>query len=291
MKAQIARARFREFLGGSSCVYPASVFDPLSARLAEDIGFEVGMFAGSMAALAVLAAPDVMVLTLTELAEQARRICRASGLPLLVDADHGYGGSLNVRRTVEELESAGVAGLTIEDTLLPTPFGATGKAALISVDEGVGKLRAALGARDDPQLAVIARTSALQITGMADALDRMRAYAATGVDAMFVVGVAEWDQLAEIRAAVELPLVLGNPGAALFDRSALAAHGVTLCLQGHQPMAAAVHALHATLRSLREGDAADRPAALASVELMQKSMRSALYSEWTERFGGVGARR
>ena len=145
------RRRFRAILAGDRCVHPGSVFDPISARIAEDLGFEVGMFAGSIASLTVLGAPDLIVLTLTEFADQAYRINRAGNLPLLVDADHGYGNALNVKRTVEELETAGVGGMSIEDTELPTPFGTT-KPRLISIDEGVGKMKAALAGRQDPAL-------------------------------------------------------------------------------------------------------------------------------------------
>ena len=114
------RRRFRAILAGAECIHPGSVFDPMSARIAEDLGFECGMFAGSTASLTVLGAPDLIVLTLTEFAEQARRICRAvKTLPLLVDADHGYGNALNAMRTVEELEAAGVSAMTLEDTVLP----------------------------------------------------------------------------------------------------------------------------------------------------------------------------
>src|SRR4029077_2068301 len=102
------RERFRAILSGAKCVYPGSVFDPISARIAEALGFEVGMLAGSIASFTVLGAPDLIVLTLTEFAEQAYRINRAGKLPLLVDADHGYGNALNVMRTVQELETAGV---------------------------------------------------------------------------------------------------------------------------------------------------------------------------------------
>src|SRR5271170_4894157 len=97
------RERFRAILSGARCVHPGSVSDPISARIAEDLGFETGIFAGSVASLAVLGAPDLILLTLTEFAAQAYRIGRASSLPLLVDADHGYGNALNVKRTVEEL--------------------------------------------------------------------------------------------------------------------------------------------------------------------------------------------
>src|ERR1700749_235244 len=134
------RERLRPLIGGTRCIYPGSVFDAISARMAEDLGFEAGMFAGSVASFTVLGAPDIVMLTLTEFAQQAYRINRAGKLPLFVDADHGYGNALNVKRTVEELETAGVAGLTIEDTSLPTSYGGAG-ATLIPIAEGVGKMK------------------------------------------------------------------------------------------------------------------------------------------------------
>ena len=93
------RERYRAVLAGDQCVHPASVFDPISARIAEDLGFEVGMLAGSIASFTVLGAPDIIVLTLTEFAQQIHRICRAGNLSLMVDADHGYGKAINVKST------------------------------------------------------------------------------------------------------------------------------------------------------------------------------------------------
>src|SRR3954471_9637517 len=143
------RAALRSILNGSACIRPGSVYDATSIRIAEDLGFELGMFGGSVASLVVLGDPDITLITLTEIAEQMRRMSRASVLPVLVDADHGYGNALNVRRTVQELEAAGAAGLTIEDTLLPQAFGEA-KMQLISLEEGVGKMRGALDGRSDP---------------------------------------------------------------------------------------------------------------------------------------------
>src|SRR5436190_20538964 len=140
------RENLRSILSGSTCIRPGSVYDATSIRIAADLGFEVGMFGGSVASLAVLGDRDITLITLTELAEQMRRMSRASALPVLVDADHRYGNALNVRRTVEELESAGAAGLTIEDTLLPQVF-AQSRTQLISLDEGVGKIKGALDGR------------------------------------------------------------------------------------------------------------------------------------------------
>jgi oxaloacetate decarboxylase len=158
------RQRFRALLTGQSCVHPADVFDPLSARMAEDLGFECGMFAGSVASMVVLGAPDIVQITLTEFAEQVRRICRATDLPLMCDADHGYGNALNVKRTVEELETAGVCAITIEDTLLPAPYGESASKGLISIEEGIGKMHAARAGRRDPNLVIAGRTSALALS-------------------------------------------------------------------------------------------------------------------------------
>src|SRR3954451_10845918 len=124
------REKLRSILSGGICVHPGSVYDAISIRIAEDLGFPLGMFGGSVASLAVLGDPDITLITLTELAEQMRRESRAPALPVLVDADHGYGNALNVRRTVQELETAGAAGLTIEDTLLPAGFRGAEKPAI-----------------------------------------------------------------------------------------------------------------------------------------------------------------
>src|SRR6266702_868222 len=163
------REKLRSILNGSNCVRPGSVYDATSLRIAEDLGFEVGMFGGSVASLAVLGDPDSARITLTELCEQMRRMSRASALPVLVDADHGYGNALNVRRAVQELETAGAAGLTIEDTLLPEAFVQANK-QLISIEEGVGKMKAALDGRTDPALVIMARTGAASISGLDDAI-------------------------------------------------------------------------------------------------------------------------
>ena len=278
------RERFRAILAGDDCVHPGSVFDPLSARIAEDLGFEVGMFAGSVASMTVLGAPDLIVLTLSEFAEQAYRICRAGELPLLVDADHGYGNALNVQRTVEELEAAGVAALSIEDTVLPQAHGTLGQTKLVSLEEGMGKMRAALEGRRDPSLVITGRTSAAAVTDTGNAAARIKAYEAAGVDAIFLVGVKTRNQLEVLSAAVELPLILGGAGPELMDRDYLAGQGVRICLQGHQPFSAAVRAIHNTLKALREGTPAVELGGLASAELMKQVTREADYRRWTKEF-------
>ena len=278
------RERFRAILEGEECVHPGSVFDPISARIAEDLGFEVGMFAGSVASMTVLGAPDLIVLTLSEFAAQAYRINRAGGLPLLVDADHGYGNALNVKRTVEELETAGVAALSIEDTDLPQPFGTVGGTRLLSVEEGAGKMRAALAGRQDPRLVIAGRTSAPAVSGIDDAIARARAYEATGVDALFLVGVRTRAEVEAVADAVRLPVILGGLSPELRDRDWLGAQGVRVALQGHQPFAAAVNAVHETLKALREGTPPGELAGVAPPELMRRVTRDADYRRAMEDF-------
>jgi oxaloacetate decarboxylase len=279
------RRRFRAILSGNRCVHPGSVFDPISARIAEDLGFEVGMLAGSTASLTVLGAPDLIVLTLSEFAGQAYRINRAGNLPLMVDADHGYGNALNAKRTVEELETAGVGGLSLEDTDLPPPFG-TAKPRLTSIAEGVGKMKAALAGRQDPALCIAGRTSAIQITGLDDAIARGKAYEEAGVDALFFVGVRTRAELDALSAATRLPLILGGVSGDLTDLAYLGARRVRIALQGHQPFAAAVKAVHDTLRALRDGTPPGKLAGIADAELMKRVTRDADYTKWTKDFLG-----
>lgn len=268
------REKLRKILSGPACIHPGSVYDAVSIRIAEDLGFEVGMFGGSVASLAVLGDPDIALITLTELAEQVRRMSRAATLPFIVDADHGYGNALNVRRTVQELEAAGAAGLTIEDTLLPPAFGES-RAQLISLEEGVGKLKAALDGRSDPSLVIMGRTGAASVTSIEDAIRRAQAYEATGVDALFFTGIRSRKELEAVSAATRLPIVLGGAPEELSSPDYLAGQRVRIALQGHAPFAAAMEAVHATLKALREGTSPKNLKGLASSELTSRVMREA----------------
>jgi len=268
------REALRSILSGSACIRPGSVYDAISIRIAEDIGFEVGMFGGSVASLAVLGDPDIALITLTELAEQMRRMSRAAALPVLVDADHGYGNAMNVRRTVQELEAAGAAGLTIEDTLLPQAYGQA-KPQLISLEEGVGKMKAALDGRGDPSLVIVARTGAASITSLEDTIVRARAYEATGVDALFFTGIKAKSELEAIAAATTLPIVLGGAPEAMNAQDYLRSMRVRIALLGHAPIAAATQAVYETLKALHEGLPPKELTRLASSELTNKVTREA----------------
>ena len=284
MRWQARRENFRDILEGDTCVHPGSVFDPMSARIAEDIGFEVGMFAGSVASMAVLGAPDLIVLTLTEFAAQAYRINRAGELPLLCDADHGYGNALNVARTVEELENAGVAALTIEDTELPAPFGANGKARLISIDEGAGKMRAALAARRDSALVIAGRTSAMSIAGLDDTVRRIQAFEAAGVDAVFLTGVTSRAELDRLSNSIAIPLFLANAKGELADKEYLALRRVRIVLQGHMPIMAAMKAAHDTLKALRDGTSPDKLEGVPDGDFIKRITRGGDYQAMLDKY-------
>jgi oxaloacetate decarboxylase len=280
------RERFRAILSGNRCVHPGSVYDAVSARIAEDLGFEVGIFSGSIGSMSVLGAPDLVVLTLTEFAAQAYRICRAGNLALLCDADHGYGNALNVRRTVEELETAGICAMSIEDTVLPRPYGLSGKPTLISVEEGIGKMKAALSARQDKRLVIAGRTSALAITGVDDCLKRAKAYEAAGVDAIFLAGGVSVAGIEAISSEIRIPLITGGGAGSLADLDWMAAHKVRVALQGHAPFSAAVQAVYDTLKALREGVPPRDLKNIASTELMRQVTRADDYQRWTKDYLG-----
>ena len=260
------RERFRAVLEGAACVHPATVSDPMSAVIAEELGFETGILAGSIASLTVLAAPDRILMTLSELAGQARRITRASALPILVDGDHGYGNALNVMRTVEELESAGIAAVSIEDTVLPQPFGSGDTPSYTTVEEGRAKMRAALAARVDPAMVIVGRTACAPHLGIDEAVRRGGAYAGEGVDALFFPGLKSAEEVDAIGAAFSLPLIIGGIAPDALARAWLARRGVRLSLPGHRTYFAGLKGVHDALKALRETESWNGVDAVAAAE-------------------------
>jgi carboxyvinyl-carboxyphosphonate phosphorylmutase len=278
------RRNFRQLLASPACFETASVFDPMSARIAADLGFEVGILGGSVASLQVLAAPDFALITLSEFVEQATRIGRVAQLPFIADADHGYGNALNVMRTVEELERAGVAALTIEDTLLPAQFGRK-STDLISVEEGIGKVKAALEARIDPELAIIARTNA-GVLSVEDCIERTLAYEQAGADGICIVGIKDFEHLERISEKLTVPLMLvtyGNPK--LNDNVRLAKLGVRIIVAGHAAYFASIKATYDSLRAQRQVTHSTEN--LSATELTHTYTLPESYVAWAEEFMDV----
>ncbi len=277
-----ARRRYlRACFDGTECVSPASVYDAMSARIAELAGFRIGIYSGRIASGTTLACPDLNLITMSEFADQVRRLMRASNLSLIVDADHGYGNALNTMRTVEELEYAGASLISIEDTSLPVRFGqALGQAELISPDEMVGKLRAAVAARQDPGLMIAGRTAALGSEGLDRTVERAQAYAAAGADAIFLMHVTGLEEIATIHAACRLPIVVGL-GPPSLRREDMAARGVRVLTQGHHPVAAAAKALQDAYAHFYRGGTPDEiRSKFVSDKDMEKIVRGEMYDAW-----------
>jgi 2,3-dimethylmalate lyase len=179
-------ARLRELLGGDALVVAPGAYDALSARLIEQAGFDLVYMTGYGATASLLGRPDVGLLSMTEMADQARRLVSAVAVPVIADADNGYGGPLNVVRTVREYVAAGVAGLHIEDQVIPKKCGHMEGKRVVPVGEMVEKVHAMVEGRGDGDVVIIARSDARAPEGLDSALERVGAYREAGADMIFV---------------------------------------------------------------------------------------------------------
>lgn len=288
-----ARDRFRQLLASRRCVAAASIFDPLSARIAELQGWEVCKLSGSVGKFASLAVPDGIPLSnMSDLADLCQRIHRIADVCLVADADEGGGNALTVRRTVQDLEAAGVCAIEIEDNLVPSRFPdpavagarpASRHSEMVACAEQVGKLRAAVAARRDPATMIVARTSALDEVPLPEALDRIRAYSDTGVEALMFPNLPNGRKDIEaVSKVTRLPLfVLRLPQDAVADTAWLAEHNIRIRYLGLAPYAAAVKAIHDSLQHFKDGGTAgalkDR---LAPPELLRAVDRTEEYRAW-----------
>lgn len=178
--------RLRALLSGERAVMAPGVVDPLFARLVARRGFEALYMTGAGTSAARLGMPDIGLLTLSEMADNAARIAAVTELPLIADADNGFGGPFNVRRTVQDYERAGVAAMHLEDQVLPKRCGHLAGKQLVSTAEMVAKIKAAVDARRDPDFVLIARTDAIAVEGFEPALERAERYREAGADVLFV---------------------------------------------------------------------------------------------------------
>lgn len=192
------RARLRELLAAPGPLVAPGAYDALSARLVEMAGFDVVYMTGFGTTASLLGRPDVGLLSGTEMVDNARRLVSAVEVPVIADADTGYGNAINVVQTVRAYEQAGVAGLHLEDQVMPKKCGHMSGKIVIGADEMVGKIRAAVAARQDPDLVLIARTDAAATHGIDEAIRRGRAYAAAGADALFVEAPTSEEALAQV---------------------------------------------------------------------------------------------
>lgn len=199
----------RRLLEGGSVVRLPGAYDGLTARIAQQIGFPAVAFSGNAVSASILGAPDVGLLGMAEVVQHAGRIARNLQIPLLCDADTGYGGVLNVARTVREFEAAGIAGIHIEDQVTPKRCGLLPQGVpVIAREDMVTKIRAAVEARSSRDFVIIARTDAKSMHGLEDAAARGRAYVEAGADAALVMGADTPEQLRYVADVVRAPLVV-----------------------------------------------------------------------------------
>ena len=200
--------RLRELLATDEPILAPGVFDALGARLVEEAGFDAAYMTGFGTAAALLGRPDVGLLTMTEMVDNARRIARATSLPVIADADTGYGNAISVVRTVQEYEQAGVAAIHLEDQVAPKKCGHMEGKQVIAADEMVAKVRAAVAARHDDDFVIIARTDAAAVEGLRSALDRAKRYRDAGADVLFVEAATSEEQIETVATELgDVPLL------------------------------------------------------------------------------------
>ena len=204
--AAATRAAFRERLATGELLSFPGAFNPLSAKLIQDKGFD-GVYISGAVLSADLGLPDIGLTTLTEVAGRTNQITRMTDLPSIVDADTGFGEPMNVARTVQELEDAGVAGLHIEDQVNPKRCGHLDGKSVVDQDTAIKRIRAAVSGRRDPNLLIMARTDVRAIDGLAVAIDRAKALVDAGADAIFPEAMVDLSEFEAMRAAVDVPIL------------------------------------------------------------------------------------
>jgi methylisocitrate lyase len=200
------RAAFRQRLASGELLTFPGAFNPLSAKLIQDKGFD-GVYISGAVIAADLGLPDIGLTTLTEVAQRAQQISRMTDLPTLVDADTGFGEPMNVARTVQSLEDAGVAGLHIEDQVNPKRCGHLDGKQVVDADTAIKRIRAAADARRDPNLLIMARTDIRAVEGLNAAIDRAKALVDAGADAIFPEAMVDLAEFEAVRNAIDVPML------------------------------------------------------------------------------------
>lgn len=226
------REEFRKRLASGELLSFPGAFNPLSARLIEDKGFD-GVYISGAVISADLGLPDIGLTTLSEVAARAQQISRMTNLPSIVDADTGFGEPMNVARTVQSLEDAGVAGLHIEDQVNPKRCGHLDGKAVVDASTATKRIRAAVDARRDPNLLIMARTDIRAVEGLPAAIDRAKALVDAGADAIFPEAMANLSEFEAMRKAVDVPLLANMTEfgkSELFTRQQLADVGMNIVI-------------------------------------------------------------
>lgn len=200
--------KLRRLMASGRILVAPGAYDALTARMVERAGFDAVYFTGAGMSYTSIAQADMGLITMTEMVERAAQIARTVSIPVIADIDNGYGGVLNVFRTIQEFERAGIAGVHMEDQTFPKRCGQLAGKALISTDEMVQKIRAALAARRSPSFVIMARSDAFTLGGLEEVIARGRAYIEAGADVFFVEAAgASAADLEAVGRAIDAPLI------------------------------------------------------------------------------------
>ncbi|WP_213813658.1 methylisocitrate lyase [Glaciihabitans sp. dw_435] len=249
------RETFRARLASGEVLQFPGAFNPLSAKLIEDKGFD-GVYISGAVISADLGLPDIGLTTLSEVAQRSSQIARMTHLPSLVDADTGFGEPMNVARTVQTLEDAGVAGLHIEDQVNPKRCGHLDGKAVVDADTAIKRIRAAVQARRDPNLLIMARTDIRALEGVQSAIDRAKQLVDAGADAIFPEAMATLEEFAAVRAAIDVPILANMTEfgkSELFTKQQLADVGINIIIYPVSLLRLAMGAAERGLDELKSG--------------------------------------
>jgi carboxyvinyl-carboxyphosphonate phosphorylmutase len=287
-----ATDRLRDLMAAPGCTSVAPIFDPLSARIAEMVGWQVCKLSGSVGKFANLAVPDgVPITNSSDLVDVCRRITRIADVSLVVDADDG-GSPLILRRLIRELEAVGVAAVEVEDNLVPEHFTSDRHANMLSKDVYVSKLEAAVAARREGTLQILGRTAVLSTYPIEEALERIAAYANTGIDALMLPGQGirgltpnPRTDITMVQDTAKLPLcVSGLPPELIDDSAWMSRNRIQLRYNGQSPYRMAVKAIHDALTLLKTGYAGDTRDRWASDAILAELVHTKELQDWDKRY-------
>ncbi|MCZ6849636.1 MAG: isocitrate lyase/PEP mutase family protein [Alphaproteobacteria bacterium] len=286
--AENLNSSFKERVARRDGLLVPGAANALAAKIIEDTGFEAIYVTGAGISNMHLGAPDIGLITLSELADHVGAMRDAVGLPLMVDADTGFGNALNTRRTIQVLERAGANAIQLEDQVFPKRCGHFAGKAVIPTDEMVAKLKAAVYARVNGDLMIVARTDARAPNGFADAMERAERYIEAGADMTFVEAPLNKDELAAIARDLPVPQIVNMVAGGLtplVGRAALAEMGFAFVLYANAALQAAIHAMQTVLGSLKENGSLDAVMGqIAGFEERQRAVAKPLYDALEQKY-------
>ena len=292
MSGETPRQRLRKRLASGPVIVAPGIYDAYGARLVEQAGFEAAYMTGNGVSASLLGRPDVGLVDLTLITDHARRVAACVDIPLICDADTGYGNAVNVRRTVQEFEAAGVAAIHMEDQVSPKRCGQLpGARPVIGLEEAAGKVEAAVAARRDPDFIIIARTDAAEAHGLNEAIRRGNAYLKAGADVIFVEmksGPTILDDLKRVTSEIHAPcLVNMGAGGRLEDLDfvGISRLGLRIAIYPGLARAAAGYAIGEALAALRnDGNLGAMSGRLFGLKEYNEALKLAEIEEWEKRY-------